>query len=283
MDDKALALLRCPFGHGRLLERDEGGTIVLNCECCQLNWIFSDGLPCLYREREVRPLDRLMRVFYDGLPSLHDPATRYLLPLMDWGSSEALARRRIAERLSLGELAQSRPQNPVRILEVGIGTGVNIPWIEAALFACPADFPLEIWGVDLSRGMLSACQKNIKKDIKKNRFPVYLALSDVHALPFEDAQFDRVFHVGAMNSFGDPRRALREMARVAKPRTPIVIVDEQLDQTRPNSLWTRLCFRALTFYDRDPHCPTELLPEGAAHVQSEQITRFFYCLRFQME
>lgn len=231
----------------------------------------------MYREREVRPLDRLMRLFYDGLPGLHDPATRFLLPLMDRGCSELEARRRFISRLELSAFEKGNSR-PLRILEVGIGTGVNIPLIEEVFGAFSKEIPFEIWGLDLSRGMLRECQKNTKN----KRFPVHLLLGDAHALPFGDAVFDRVFHVGAMNSFGDPRRALLEMARVAKPLTPIVVVDEQLDRGQVNSAWTSFCFRMLTFYDKNPHCPLELLPEGAFDIFNEQITRFFYCLRFRM-
>jgi hypothetical protein len=61
-----------------------------------------------------------------------------------------------------------------------------------------------------------------------------------------------------------------------------VVVDEQLDPSREHGLYVRAAFRLLTFYDPSPHCPTELLPEGAYDVLEEQVSRFFYCLRFRM-
>jgi ubiquinone/menaquinone biosynthesis C-methylase UbiE len=109
-----------------------------------------------------------------------------------------------------------------------------------------------------------------------------LVLGDAHALPFPDHAFDRVFHVGALGSMRDARRALAEMARVARPGTPIVVVDEQLDPARDSSAYARLMFRVLTFYDPDPRCPTDSLPEGAVDVLEEQVSRFYYCLRFRM-
>jgi hypothetical protein len=76
--------------------------------------------------------------------------------------------------------------------------------------------------------------------------------------------------------------ALAEMARVARPGTPIVVVDEQLDPGRLHGRFHRAMFRAVTFYDRHPHCPREHLPPGATAVVEEQVSRFFYCLTFEM-
>ena len=91
-----------------------------------------------------------------------------------------------------------------------------------------------------------------------------------------------MFHIGALGSFRDPAAALAEMGRVAKPGTPVVVVDEQLDQGSHNGLRARLAFRLLTFYDTDPHAPVEALPGGATDVQVDQISRFYYCMRFVM-
>jgi ubiquinone/menaquinone biosynthesis C-methylase UbiE len=109
-----------------------------------------------------------------------------------------------------------------------------------------------------------------------------LVMADAHALPFADHFFDRVFHVGALGSYRDPARALAEMARVAVPGSPIVAVDEQLDPARADNLLARAFFRLVTFYEARPHCPVEALPEGATDVLEEQLSRFFYCLRFRM-
>ena len=72
------------------------------------------------------------------------------------------------------------------------------------------------------------------------------------------------------------------MARVARPGTPIVVVDEQLDPARCHGLYHRLVFRALTFYTPDAVCPRADLPAGATDVLEEQVSRFYYCLRFRM-
>jgi ubiquinone/menaquinone biosynthesis C-methylase UbiE/uncharacterized protein YbaR (Trm112 family) len=270
--------LACPRCRGKLTHRGEGvrngriddGWIV--CARCPASWPVQDGLAHLYDEQEVRGLDRWMRLAYDHLGRLHDPAVRYLLPLLQL---EGVSRDSYMRRVELGKLRR-HGSRPPRILEVGIGDGANLPLIERDL---PRGLDAEIWGVDLSRGMLETCRRRLHG--RRGR-EVRLLLADAHALPFPDASFDRVFHVGGIAGYRDPRRGLAEMARVARPGTPIVVVDERLDPGRRHGLYQRLAFRAITFYDSAPGAPIDELPPDAVDVIDEQATRFYYCLTFRM-
>ena len=234
-------------------------------------WPARDGFVALYREAAVRPKDRLLRRLYDGLPRLHDPAVQVLLPLLQ-GQGAAATR---AGYWPLLELESAPRGRPLRILEVGIGTGEELGGYVARV---PAEVPVELWGVDLSVGMLRLCRR---REVRRAGMQVNLLLADAHALPFADATFDRVLHVGATGSFGDPRRALAEMARVARPGAPVVVVDEQLDPGRRHGPLRRAAFRAITFYEPAPRCPVALLPAGAEDVLERQISRFYYALRFR--
>ena len=214
-----------------------------------------------------------MRVIYDRLPSWHDPLTAALAPILQ-GVTERQGRDRYMPRVELGSL-RARGDRPVRVLDVGIGAGANLPFIYRDL---PPGLPVEVWGLDLSEGMLRECRKLMAREGHED---VRLLMADAHALPFPDGSFDRVLHVGGIGGYRDPRRALAEMARVAVRGTPIVVVDEQLDPGRRHSLVHRAAFRAITFYDSDPHCPKELVPPGATDVVEEQISRYYYCLTFR--
>lgn len=251
----------------------EPGARALRCGACGAEWPLRGGLPCMFREADIRGIDRAMRWIYDGLPSMHDPAVRLLVPLLELGGSEKALRDAYMRRLELESLAPPDDGGPVRILEVSVGTGANLELIKARL---PAGVPAEIWGLDVSLGMMRQFL-----DAPEHR-DVRVLLGDAHRLPFRDATFDRVFHVGGINAFRDRGQALREMARVAKPGTPVVVVDEQLDPARDHSLYHRLAFRAATFYDRRPRAPVEELPPEASDVLVEQASRFFYCLRFRV-
>lgn len=247
----------------------------LDCRGCGARWPVSDEFARLYVEREVRGTDRLMRVIYDGLPALHNPAVYYLLPVLQLGGSERQLREGYIKRLELDELRPRGDGRPLRILEVGMGAGANIPLV---LDALPPGLDVELWGPDLSAGMLRVG----RKVAKRRGAVVRTLLADAHALPFPDASFDRVFHVGGISGFRDPQKALAEMARVAIPGTPVVVVDEQLTPELRRSLYHRITFKMITFYDPSPHCPVELLPPGATGVREEQITPFYYCLTFRM-
>lgn len=240
------------------------------------SWRVEDGLPRLYREEQVRGPDRLMRHIYDGLPFLHDPVVKLTLPVFQTGGTEGQLRNGYMRRLDLASLQPRADGQPVRILEVGVGAGANIGLVYRDL---PPGLPVELWGMDLSVGMVRVARRKLARRPQQH---VRLLLGDAHHLPFPDHAFDRVFHVGGIGGFNDPPAALAEMGRVARPDTPIVVVDERLDPHQRNSLLNRAAFRAITFYDEDPHCPTDELPPGARDVIEEQVSRFYYCLTWRM-
>lgn len=270
--------LACPRCRGKLAYRGkvrpdggiDDGKIV--CAACPAAWPVRDGLARLYDEEQVQGLDRWMRLAYDYFGRLHDPAVRYLLPLLQL---EGVSRDSYMRRVELAKLRKLGARPP-RILEVGIGDGANLPLIERDL---PPGLDAEIWGVDLSEGMLDTCRRRLKRHRGRR---VRLLLADAHALPFPDSSFDRIFHIGGIAGYRDPRQGLAEMARVAKPGTPIVVVDERLDPDRAHNLYQRLAFRAITFYDSTPGAPLDKLPADAESVIDEQATRFYYCLTFRM-
>lgn len=283
--------LVCPRCRGGL--RFAGGVVAarletgaLHCGDCGLAWSVKEGLPSLYEEDAVRGSDRFMRVLYDHLAPLHDPAVEYTLPLFQVGRAANMRDGYLA-RMALERLTPRGDGQPVRILDIGVGTGADLPLVRRRLpRSLSGGLPgglsgeaVEIWGLDLSRGMLRICRDRLRRAGDRE---TRILLADAHALPFRDGAFDRVFHVGGIAAYRDPARALAEMARVAVPGTPIVVVDEQLDRSRRQNLYHRLSFRLVTFYDRDPHCPIEHLPPGAVDVRTEQLNRFFYCLTFSM-
>lgn len=275
-----VASLACPDCHGPLTFRGESHdtrlvTGALPCARCGASWAVREGVARLYREARVAGNDRLLRHIYDALPSLHDPAVKVLLPLFGAGTEHAL-REAYIRRVALGALARRPDGSPPRVLVVGIGAGADLPYVRRH---APRDVPVEVWGVDLSLGMLGVCAKRLRRERDAT---TRLLACDAHALPFPDGAFERVFQAGAINNYRDPARALREMARVARPGTPIVVVDEQLDPRARNNLYHRAAFRLVTFYDPAPHCPREHLPPDAVDVVEEQVGRFFYCLTFRV-
>jgi SAM-dependent methyltransferase len=92
------------------------------------------------------------------------------------------------------------------LLDVGCGSGLALA-LAAGRGAVPA-------GLDISAGLLG---------IARDRLPgAGLREGDMESLPFGDASFDAVIGVNAFQFAGDPRRALSEAARVARPGGRVV-------------------------------------------------------------
>ena len=93
-----------------------------------------------------------------------------------------------------------------RMLDVGCGSGLTLV-LAARRGAMPS-------GLDISPGLLG---------IARERLPgAELREGDMESLPFGDATFDVVTGVNAFQFAGNPRRALREAARVARPGGRVV-------------------------------------------------------------
>jgi ubiquinone/menaquinone biosynthesis C-methylase UbiE len=130
------------------------------------------------------------------------------------------------------------------ILEVGIGSGLNIPFYSAAVTRAV--------GVDLSREML----RHAHQRAAHLGIPFALVQADAEALPFPDATFDTVAISLALCTIPDPGRALRELDRVCHPGGRIVMLEHVRSTARPlaalQSLLSPLNERAIGCHlDRD--------------------------------
>ena len=99
------------------------------------------------------------------------------------------------------------------VLETSVGTGLNFKYLPSGVRLC---------GIDLAREMLANCQSNLRRW----HLQADLFLGNAESLPFADCSFDVVFHVGGINFFNDRAKAIREMIRVARPGSRILIADE---------------------------------------------------------
>jgi ubiquinone/menaquinone biosynthesis C-methylase UbiE len=210
----------------------------------------------LIDEDQLGRSDARMRRVYDRLAPLHDPVLALTFRGVLGGTVEG-ARDAILARLGA--------QPGERVLEVGAGTGRNALRL--------ARHGVDYVGVDLAPGMIRRARRRLDG---AGFGSTPLAVADAHHLPLPDASFDRVFHVGAVNSFADPTRALAEMSRVCRPGGMLLLVDEEL---APDAgLLTRLAFRASIFYTTPAACSAPDLWPGAAITSVERLTDFFYLL-----
>ena len=151
------------------------------------------------------------RKLYDRLAPLYDFGERWI-GFLKYGNTVAKMRRDMMQLLEW--------QNGANVLYVSIGTGKDFNYIPANVDAKS----LQLIGADISMGMLRRAQKVWSR--KLNLSLVQCAAED---LPFADNSFDIVFHVGGINFFSDKPQAIREMYRVAKPGTLLMVADETQD------------------------------------------------------
>ncbi len=115
-------------------------------------------------------------------------------------------------------------------LEVGSGTGANIPFY-------PADVTLTV--TDSSPAMLREARTRARVAGRA----VTVVESDGHALPFGDATFDTVVATFVLCCVADERAVIAEMRRVLRPGGDLLLADHVVATSRPLRAIQRLVER----------------------------------------
>jgi ubiquinone/menaquinone biosynthesis C-methylase UbiE len=120
----------------------------------------------------------------------------------------------VIERLVFGswrrELWAGVPDG--RVLEVGVGTGKNMPYYRPGM---------QVTGIDLSERMLSRARKRAEK------LGVHVGLQQMNAqqLAFPDATFDSAVATFVFCSVPMPVQGLQELGRVVRPGADIWLLE----------------------------------------------------------
>ncbi len=124
-----------------------------------------------------------------------------------------------------------------RILEVGMGSGINIPYYDPK----KVEF---VWGLEPSKGMRQKAQHNLKKA------PFEVKWLDLpgEEIPLEDNSVDTVLLTYTLCTIPDWQAALDQMRRVLKPSGKLIFCEhgEAPDdnirkwQERINPTWKKL-------------------------------------------
>jgi phosphatidylethanolamine/phosphatidyl-N-methylethanolamine N-methyltransferase len=138
---------------------------------------------------------------YDKLASLYDLTYG---PLLHPGRLQAIKRMTINRTDS--------------ILEVGVGTGVNL-----SLYPRSG----QVVGIDFSGGMLEKARERVARERMDH---VRLLQMDAADLKFADHSFDIVYAPYLISVVPDPVKVAREMRRVCRPGGRIVFLNHFLSQ-----------------------------------------------------
>jgi arsenite methyltransferase len=103
-----------------------------------------------------------------------------------------------------------------RALDVGFGGGVALRKLAARAGS--------VAGIDRSEAAVRAARQSFRREIEEGRVQVEEA--SVEAIPFADADFDRVLTVHTIYFWPDPERGLQEILRVLKPGGRFVLTTD---------------------------------------------------------
>ena len=127
-----------------------------------------------------------------------------------------------------------------RVLEIGIGTGANLPYYGS---------DVELVGMDASGAMLG--QVRAKVDGGTSVGPALLR-ADAGALPFVDETFDAVVSTYVLCCVPDLDQALREALRVLRPGGDLLLADHVVSSAWPVRLGQR-ALEAVTVPTAEEH------------------------------
>jgi phosphatidylethanolamine/phosphatidyl-N-methylethanolamine N-methyltransferase len=99
------------------------------------------------------------------------------------------------------------------VVEVGIGTGLNLPLYPPTC---------RLTGIDLSQEMLDKAVERVQTLAMPN---VTLKVMDATSMDFGDNEFDKALATYTISAVPDPVAVLREMRRVVKPGGVLVLLN----------------------------------------------------------
>ena len=106
------------------------------------------------------------------------------------------------------------------VLEIGIGTGLNLPLYPPTV---------TLTGIDLSSEMLDKAVERVQTLTMPN---VILKVMDATAMDFADNEFDKAVATYTISAVPDPVAVLREIRRVVKPDGVIVLLNHFRSERR---------------------------------------------------
>ena len=217
-----------------------------------------NGFPCFLKPEDLTGDNGKYNHLYEIIGGIYDDIQRVFCVLKGFN--------RDAYFLSYMSLLEVKPGDSV--LETSVGTGLNYKYLPRGV---------KLSGLDLSPEMLVNCQSNLLRwELEAD-----LYLGNAESLPFADESIDVVFHVGGINFFNDRAKAIREMIRVARPGSLLLIADET--EKHVKGVYEKGPGGGLYRNRKEPVSPPiDLVPPEMRQVHLEQVrTGEWYILTFR--
>jgi phosphatidylethanolamine/phosphatidyl-N-methylethanolamine N-methyltransferase len=194
-------------------------------------------------------------------------AYELLAPVYDFIFDWIFAPGRIA---AVEQLATQRGDS---VLEVGIGTGLNLPLYSPTC---------QLTGIDLSQEMLDKAVERVQSLAMPN---VILKVMDATSMSFGDNEFDTAVATYTISAVPDPVAVLREMRRVVKPGGTLVVLNHFRSERRltgwVEDLLAPVCTR-LGWKSNLPLAPlleqVDLVPESITEINMFNGWRLVKCV-----
>jgi ubiquinone/menaquinone biosynthesis C-methylase UbiE len=256
---ETLAMLRSPVTGARLSVDSNGEALVSEAG---ERFPIQNGMPVFLEPEDLSGANLKYNHLYETIGGFYDDTQRVASAMAGFNFDTYVMSYLSKLEVRLGD----------RVLETSVGTGLNFKHL-----------PREIrrFGLDLSREMLVNCQANVRRwGLDGDLF-----LGNAECLPFADESFDVVFHVGGINFFSDRGKAIREMVRVAKPGSLLLIADETEEHVK--AAFEHIPITRTYYQGRTDavSAPVDLLPEGVEDVNLEILNvvgkNRFYALTFR--
>jgi len=145
-----------------------------------------------------------------------------------WGRVSAALYDPLAAGMEKAGLAERRRrllrQAHGRVLEIGAGTGANLPYygeVEELVLAEPEE-PMA---------------RRLERKVPGHDLPARIVLAPAEMLPFEDASFDTVVSTLVLCTVSDQPRALSEIRRVLKPDGRLLFVEHVRSEDPKLARW----------------------------------------------
>lgn len=120
------------------------------------------------------------------------------------------------------------PRAHGRVLELGVGSGLNLAFYDAARVA-------NVTGIDPSAALLARAGARAAEA----PVPVELVAAPAEQLPFDAGSFDSAIVTYSLCSMADPARALAELRRVLRAGGELMFVEHGLAPDARTARWQR--------------------------------------------